>query len=102
MDVAAVILNWNQASATLRAAEALLAWSRPPAGVWIVDNASTDGSRALVPARCPAARYLYGETNLGFAGGANRALRRILETPAEAVLLLNNDADLPWDQARRL
>ena len=102
MHVAAVILNWNQADATLRAAGALRAWARPPDAVWIVDNASTDASRTRIPARCPEARYLYSEVNRGFAGGVNLALRRALESPAEAVLILNNDAALPEDAARRL
>ncbi len=98
----AVILNWNQAAATAAAVEALQSWRRPPDAVWIVDNASEDGSRDLLPRRCPAARLLPADTNLGFAGGNNLALRRLLDSDAEAALLLNNDAALPAEDGERL
>jgi hypothetical protein len=58
----------------------------------VVDNASNDSRRDLIPQSCPVVSYIYNERNLGFAGGNNAALRRIISSESEAVLLLNNDA----------
>lgn len=61
------------------------------AEVWVVDNASSDGSAAMVRQRFPAARLIECERNLGFAAANNRALERL---PAGHVLLLNSDTEL--------
>jgi hypothetical protein len=67
------------------------------ASVWVVDNASTDGSAEMVAAEFPQVRLISSSENLGFAGGNNLALRLLgFETgPAlpELVLLLNPDAE---------
>lgn len=55
----------------------------------VVDNASVDGSRALLARDYPWVRVMASETNLGFAAGSNLALRQVT-TPF--VVLLNNDA----------
>lgn len=101
MNLAVVIINWNQAAATIRCVNSLLAWKHAAPEVWVVDNASSDNSRELIPRSCPAISYLYSDVNLGFAGGNNMALRKIASR-AGAVLLLNNDAAIDEDQALRL
>jgi hypothetical protein len=72
------------------------------AAVWVVDNASTDGSAEMVAAEFPDVRLISSSENLGFAGGNNLALRRLgFETGEplpEMVLLLNPDAE-PLDDA---
>lgn len=45
--------------------------------VWVVDNASADGSAALVAANFPQVHLLPSETNLGFAAGNNLALKAL-------------------------
>jgi GT2 family glycosyltransferase len=70
--------------------------------VWIVDNASSDDSRELIPRSCPAISYIYNDINRGFAGGNNVALRKIISSESAAVLLLNNDARIAEDHALRL
>ena len=47
------------------------------ATVWVVDNASADGSAELVAAEFPQARLIASPGNLGFAGGNNRVLREL-------------------------
>jgi N-acetylglucosaminyl-diphospho-decaprenol L-rhamnosyltransferase len=72
------------------------------ADVWVVDNASTDGSAEMVATEFPRVRLISSSENLGFAGGNNLALRRLgFETGEplpEMVLLLNPDAE-PLDDA---
>jgi len=47
------------------------------ATVWVIDNASTDGSAAMVAAEFTQVRLIASPENLGFAGGNNRALREL-------------------------
>ncbi len=56
--------------------------------VIVVDNASSDGSREMVPAEFPQVRYIYNEENAGFSKANNQAIR---DSQAEYVLLLNPD-----------
>jgi GT2 family glycosyltransferase len=54
------------------------------AEVWVIDNGSTDGSRALVRDEFPAARLIEAERNLGFGPAANEVAGRT-ESPWLAV-----------------
>jgi GT2 family glycosyltransferase len=90
--------------------------------VWVVENASGDGSPAMVRERFPHVRLIASEVNLGFAGGNNLALQacgfgprlppgttdhrsRITHhvaehapsTPPDFALLLNPDAEVLGD-----
>ncbi len=69
--------------------------------VFVVDNASTDGSAAMVEREFPEARLIQAANNGGFAAGNNLALREILARPiADAgdeprfIMLLNADATI--------
>jgi GT2 family glycosyltransferase len=64
----------------------------------VVDNASEDGSAAVVRA-FPAARLIELPTNLGFSAGNNAGIRA---TTGELVLLLNNDTVVPKGAIERL
>lgn len=57
----------------------------------VVDNASTDGTAAMVRAEFPGATLLQPAANDGYAAGNNLSLRR---ARGRAVLLLNPDAEL--------
>ena len=43
----------------------------------VIDNASADGSAAMVAAEFPQAQLIASQENLGFAGGNNLALREL-------------------------
>lgn len=58
----------------------------------VLDNASPDRSAAIVARDFPEARLVRSETNLGFAGGMNRAWR---EARGRYWLLLNPDVTVP-------
>jgi len=78
--------------------------------VWVVDNASTDGSAEMVAAAFPQATLRASPSNLGFAGGNNLALRELgfgkradaaVRKP-DLVLLLNPDAEPQKDAIRQM
>jgi len=63
--------------------------------VWVVDNASHDGSAELVEAAAPGATVLRNDRNLGFTGACNRALRCLRDrTDVDYVLFLNDDTEV--------
>jgi len=65
-----------------------------PTRVVVVDNASTDGSAAMVRERFPEVELRALDRNLGYGGGCNVVLRG-LDTPY--VLLLNPDTEMRGD-----
>ena len=67
--------------------------------VIVVDNASNDGSAAMVRATFPHVRLIISDQNNGFGAAANQALRAC-RTPY--VLLLNADTRLQADSALQL
>jgi GT2 family glycosyltransferase len=99
--VTVVIVNWNGAHLLPDCLDALAAQDLPDGrmAVWVVDNASTDGSRELLARDYPWVKVLANPRNDGFAGGNNVALRQV-ETPY--VTLLNNDARPAPDWLARL
>jgi len=62
----------------------------------IVDNASTDNTRAIVQAcKDERVRALFNVTNLGFATASNQGIRHFLERGFDRILLINNDTEFP-------
>lgn len=84
-DCAVVVVNWN-GEHLLR--DCLRPLVDAPLELIVVDNASTDGSVALLRSEFPAIHLLVNEKNLGFAVANNQGLRASV---APFVLLLNND-----------
>lgn len=66
--------------------------------VWVVDNASDDGSAEMVRRQFPQVRLVACPDNLGFARANNLAMREMGlpdgDDPPDAVMLLNPDAEL--------
>jgi GT2 family glycosyltransferase len=92
--IAVVIVNWNGRSLLDACLGSVLAQTPPPDLVFVVDNGSTDGSAGHVRSAWPSVSVLETGSNLGFAGGNNVGIRAALAAGADAVLLLNNDAQL--------
>ena len=99
--VTVVVLNWNGAHMLPDCLRGLAAQDLPEGqvAVWVVDNASTDGSLELLAREFPWVRAIANPSNDGFAGGNNVALREV-GTPF--VALINNDARPEPDWLRRL
>jgi GT2 family glycosyltransferase len=93
-DVTVVVVTW-QAADLIGECLASLAAQTHSHRTLVVDNASTDGTAALIAAEFPSVRVLSLATNTGFAGGVAAALPYV-RTPYLA--LLNNDAtaDPEW------
>ena len=89
--VAIVILNWNGEKMLRQYLPSVLQYSQNEATVYVADNASTDGSLAMLRADYPAVRLIELDKNWGFAEGYNQALRQI---EAEYFLLLNSDIEV--------
>jgi len=100
MDLSIVIVSWNTRDllrgclASLPAATAGLETE-----VVVVDNASADGSAAMVVSEFPHVRLMDAGGNLGFARANNLALPHTL---GRCVLLLNPDTVCPPDSLARL
>lgn len=63
-----------------------------PYEIVVVDNASTDGSAAMVKERWPQVKVIEQPANVGFAAGNNAGIRA---TAGTLILLLNNDTIVP-------
>ncbi len=68
-----------------------------PAEVWVVDNASTDGSVEYLKERFPDALFIANKDNRGFSYANNQAIR---QSKGEYVLLLNPDTLVAEDTFR--
>jgi len=98
---AVVIPSWNGAHLLADCLRSLTRQSHP-AQLIVVDNGSSDGTRALVAMRFPDVTLLTLPENRGFAGAVNVGIRRALADGAEYVALLNNDAVAEPDWLREL
>ncbi len=68
--------------------------------VWMIDNASTDGSLAYVKENFPELRLISLDSNYGFTGGYNLGLEQ-LRGQYETFILLNTDVEVTpgWDRS---
>jgi hypothetical protein len=109
MDLAVITVSYNTRNLLadcLESVFASLTGSGLAGEVWVVDNASADGSAAMVSQRFPQVRLIAHDENLGFAGGNNLALRSMetdrsgqqgQETGPRHVLFLNPDTRVIGD-----
>lgn len=93
LDVSVVIVNYKVRDLLrdcLRSLEPALA--RLHGEVWVVDNASGDGSAEMVQAEFPWVRLITNQENRGYGAANNQAIR---QANARYVLVLNPDTKLP-------
>jgi GT2 family glycosyltransferase len=94
MELDVIILNWNAAQDTIRCVRCVQAWEHLQPTIWVVDNGSAPDDVRAIADECPRVRLVRNQHNLGFAGGNNRAIARVLSNGNRPLLLLNNDADI--------
>jgi GT2 family glycosyltransferase len=97
-NLSVVIVNYNTCD-LLRACLASLTQSTLPVEIIVVDNASSDGSAAMVRAEFPAIKLLAQANNTWFCGGNNLG---IAAAQGEFVLLLNPDTVVPADALHQM
>lgn len=92
--VSVLITTHNSAAVLPACLNSLAQQDYQPVEVIVVDNASKDGTRALLKPLEGKYRIIYNETNLGFAASQNQALRH---AQGEWILSLNPDVMLSRD-----
>ena len=92
--VTAVVLNYDGRSLLEVILPSLAAQTYGPFELLVVDNGSSDDSRAYLAEHWPAVRVLTLADNVGVAAALNRGVH---EAGGEYVALLNNDLELEGD-----
>jgi GT2 family glycosyltransferase len=91
LDLSVIIVSWNTCALLKRCLQALEAQlSGLSAEVFVVDNASADGSATLVAAEFPWVKLMANRENRGFAKANNQA---IWIAQGKNILLLNPDTE---------
>jgi len=96
VSVAVAVVSWNTRDLLRACLESLHADADAGrAEVWVVDNASADGSAALVRSAFPWVRLLALDENLGFGRAVNRVAARTARRIAaeSAVTSVDNAAE---------
>src|SRR6266508_3432242 len=81
--LAIIIVSWNTRDLLRRCIETVhtsLAGAAIGYTIVVVDNASSDGTPAMLRAEHPEALLIESGRNLGFAGGNNLGLRHVLSS----------------------
>jgi hypothetical protein len=108
MDLAIITVSYNTRdllAVCLESALAGLARSGINGQVWVVDNASADGSAEMVRRRFPAVHLVAHDDNIGFAAGNNMALQAMgfgSQVRPRHVLFLNPDTRVVGDALGKL
>ena len=90
MKIAVVILNWNGEALLERFLPSVMDHSNG-ADIYVVDNASTDGSVDFLTQHYPSIGVIQNTSNDGFAKGYNDGLKNI---EADIFCLLNSDVEV--------
>ncbi len=97
--VSVIIVSWNSARFLERCLSALAQQAYRSIELIHIDNASDDGSIAIVRNASPSVRQIINDTNRGFSAAVNQGVRL---ANGEFVLLLNPDAFLKPEYIDRL
>ncbi len=86
-----VIVNYNGERFIQTCLDSILAQSRPPDEIILVDNASCDHSPLLVREHFPQVELILLDDNIGFPAACNRGIH---EASGDLIAILNNDVTL--------
>ena len=99
-DLSVIIVNWNAKELLAACLESLFAdGEEVTMELFVVDNASSDGSVEMVQTRFQEVMLIANAENLGFARAANQAIRR---SRGRYILLLNPDTLVMKDALPRM
>lgn len=94
--LAIIIVSWNVHALVQRCLEAIaasLASGGPPTTIYVVDNASQDGTPEMLRSVFPTVRLIETGANLGFGAGNNLGIQAALADGHAYLLLLNPDTE---------
>jgi GT2 family glycosyltransferase len=90
--LAVIIVSWNTKDLTRKCVTSVLRSQTDfEVEVLVVDNASSDGTPAMVAGEFPQVKLIANQENMGFGRGCNEGLKN---TSAENVFFLNPDAEI--------
>jgi GT2 family glycosyltransferase len=99
-ELSVILVSYNTRAMTLRCLDALyVSLEGVSAEVWVVDNASADGTCEAVMARWPDVRLIANAENRGFGAANNQAME---QAEGRHILLLNTDAFVEPDAVHQL
>lgn len=87
---AAVVVTYNRKELLVKCLDSLLRQTEPLARIFVIDNASTDGTPEVIPDD-ERVTYLRLDRNLGGAYGFSYGVRRALEGPYRHVWIMDDD-----------
>lgn len=96
MDISIVIVNYNvryfleKCLASIQESD----FDEEQIEIFLVDNASVDGSKDHFPKKYPSIKYIYNEQNLGFGKANNQAIKK---ASGKYTLILNPDTLISKD-----
>ena len=100
MRLSVVFLNYNTRDLIRQALNSVLAAAEGlEVEIFVVDNASADGSVDMVAEEFPQVKLICNSANVGFAAGNNVALRQVV---GEYALLINTDTIVRRDALRTM
>jgi GT2 family glycosyltransferase len=94
-EIAVIVITYNGKQHLEECIEALLKQTSENFTIYLIDNASTDGSSLFVSKKYPQVKVIQHEKNYGFAEGYNRAIKYV---NSKYIALLNDDTkvDPKW------
>jgi len=102
LNASVVVLTYNGRRWVEACLDSVLKAGVDARAVFVVDNASADGTPDLVRTAFPGVRLIAAQRNLGFAAGCNVGIRAALEAGFDSVALLNQDTRVAPDCFLRL
>lgn len=91
-EIAVIILNYKHPKDTINCLRSLLkADAGKEAAYYVVDNSPEEGSERDFKKLFPQINYISSPTNLGFAAGNNQAIKKILKSEGQYILIINPD-----------
>lgn len=95
--IGVLIVTWNRIADLRECLRSVMQSDYRGISVYVVDNASSDGTSVMVAQEFPTARLVCAKENLGFAAGNNLGLSLMLRDGVDAVLMLNDDTVVAED-----